>query len=222
MKRSLKQQGFALPLALLIMLVIAGAGAIFSNIVKSGTEFVKSGQGTANMFYVAEGALQDVVSSMAIEGNLWIEQPMLTSSPSGYVAYAPASYASSNGIPTCGGAGCHRHLHPVEGGLVKNVGPITGVGSQVYEDYPITDQIDYNDFPDADIELNGVSGFSQVERLDEAPIGATSIGGDLMNNPSNGAGVNPVRFRVTGYATQSHKGRRGRSVVVAVVEIPPA
>jgi hypothetical protein len=214
------QTGGALPLALFLTLVLAMSGAITTKIAQLGLRKIPIAEATTDTFQVAEGAAHQLLSQMSGNPELWRELNPIQDLPAGYTQYSPAALSASNGIPSCSSRGCHRNYFPVGGGLVKNFGPLTAEGGEVDTAYAIADQLDPENPPDPDAILNGRDGWVQVERLEEISISAGSLGGGLENNRSGGSRTGVVRFRLSAVADREVRGRRGRSTLVMVVEMP--
>lgn len=213
--------GIALPIVLVLSLLIATITSIMGNSSSYSLRSVKDSQAMADTNYVAEGALNDMLAQMSVNRSLWRKYPVLLTKPSGYTQYNPLTYTSNNGIPTCSGTACQRHLYPIGGGLLKNFGPIGGDGSEVDASYSITQQLDLVNPPDPDITLNGRNAWVQVERLDQVMPSENSIGATLLNNDPSGLNSYSIRFRVTAVSTRNVRGLVGTSTIVAVVEMPP-
>jgi hypothetical protein len=216
------ERGLGMPVALLLSMVMIAIGAIYSSLTQTSNEILKSREHSKDLFYVAEGAVHNILSNMAIASHLWLAQTKIDSTPLDYTAYNPISYSSDNGIPTCSGIACQRHLYPQSGGLIKNAGPISSSGADVNSNLKINQQIYQQTPPESDITINDTNAWSQVERLDEGYLGNNSFGADLSNNPDGSSGANSVRFRITGTAIKDLKGRTGKSTIIVIVEIPPA
>ncbi len=214
------QRGNALPLALFMVMLLALVGGITVKVSQLNVRKIKISESSEDTFQIAEGSAHKLLSQMAASPELWREMNPLATNPYGYTEYSPASYASSNGIPTCIGKGCLRNYFPIGGGLIKNFGPLTSDGSLVDSAYSIADQFDEQDPPEADVVLNGLSGWSQVERLDEVSVDSSSLGGGLENNKGGGSRTGMVRFRVSAIATRELRDRIGRSTLVMVVQVP--
>lgn len=206
--------------AILLIMVIAGVTAIIGRTVQENMRTISINRSAASTFYAAEGAMNNLFGEMGAYGPLWDQLAPLSTSPSGYTEYSPASYSASNGIPPCSGIACHRNYYPVGGGLLKNFGPLESDGSEVDTSFPITEQLDYDDPPSPDVTLGNLSGWVQVERLDEAGPSIDTVGGNLSSSLAEGGNAKSVRYRVTGTSKKSNRGRTGVSVVVAVVELP--
>jgi hypothetical protein len=203
------------------MLTMASVTAIVASYSGFGLRQMKTHEDTASTYFVAEGAAAKMIGEMSLYGPLWDQQATLAEKPSAYEQYSPAAYSSTNGIPSCGGGiSCHRNLYPVGGGLLKNAGPLLGVGSIVDTSYPVTEQIDYAAPPAPDTTLAGMDGWVQVERLDETTPSANTIGGGLSSAVAEGGNAKEVRFRLTGTAFKKLRGRLGASTVVAIVQLP--
>lgn len=215
-----QDQGFALPNVLLfVMIMMALTGALAAT-SRSSLRQVRTTADLVGTYLASEAALSMQLSHMSLYGPLWNELPPLSAKPHGYVEFDPANFASSGGIPRCSGSGCHRNMIPMGGGLLKNLGPLEGDGERVETNYLITSQLDPSSPPTPDVILaQGVSGWSQVERLGQRTLSSKSIGGNLSNNIAEGGNAAIFRFRVTG---ESFKELRGTSIstVVSIVEIP--
>jgi hypothetical protein len=220
--RSSGKRGFAVPAALLFTVTITLLAAIFAQMANNNLVTAKQSEATADTLDVAEGAAHDTLRQIILSPHLWRQKVALSTLPNGYTMYDPASFGASNGIPTCSGISCERNLYPTGGGLIKNLGPIGGDGDSVDAAYNVMEQLDPANPPTADITLNTASGWVQVERLDESAPGTSTIGADLSNNPQAGASANVVRFRLTGTAIRSVKGRTGQATVVLILEVPNA
>lgn len=215
-----RQRGNALPLALFMVMLLGLVGGITVKVSQLNVRKMKISESSEDTFQIAEGTSHRLLSQMAASPELWREMNPLSTSPYGYTEYSPESYASSNGIPTCVGKGCLRNYYPIGGGLIKNYGPLTSDGSTVDSNYSIADQFDELNPPEPDIILNSLEGWSQVERLDEISIDASSLGGGLENNKGGGSRTGMVRFRVTSIATREVRNKIGRSTLVTVVQVP--
>ncbi len=213
--------GMSLPVVLFMVLAIMAASAIFATVGTQNIREIKLTQVSNDSFYVAEGALQDFISQLAVYPQLWRERPILEDSPNDYNQYNPLSYDSTNGIPSCSGESCQRQLYPIGGGLIKNFGPIGSTGDTVNTNQTITQQLNLNSLPPPDVSLNNRGAWYQVERLDETSISNESIGASLSNYEAHNSGFSGMRFRITSTTVRNLKGRSGRSTVVAVVELPP-
>lgn len=216
------QRGSALPLALLVVMILGVLGGVYSRISVQNLRTQKLNEATVDAVEIAEGVAHDLVRQMVILPHLWREKVPLATVPLNYVEYSPLSFSATNGIPTCSGVGCHRNRYPTGGGLLKNAGPVGGYGDTVDATLPVTSQVDPSDLPPADLTLNGLSAWSQVERLDELMPGASSIGGDLANNPGGGTNANAIRFRITGTTRRAIRAQTAQPEVVVVVEVPVA
>lgn len=219
---SQNEAGLSLPLVLFMVLAIMGASAIFATVGTQNIRETKIIQTNHDSFYIAEGALQDFISQLAVYPQLWREKTNLLEVPLDYDQYNPLNYESANGIPSCSGEACQRQLYPVGGGLLKNFGPIGDSGDTANPLAPITQQLNLSSPPTPDLVLNNKSAWYQVERLDETSISNETIGASLSNYEPHSNGYSGVRFRITASTTRTLKGRSGISTVVAVVELPPA
>ena len=211
--------GVALPAALLMIMMVVSMTVLLTKMSIHNLNEISISQSTDITYLAAEGAVNKQISEMSVLGTQWEEKPAITSLPSGYTEYSPATYASSNGIPTCSGVACHRSMYPTGGGLLKNIGPVNGAGDSVDTRYSITDQLDTTHLATADLTLTSISAWTQVERLDEATPSASTVGGSLGNSIAEGGNSKVVRYRVTGTALKKLKGKDGRTTVVAVVEM---
>lgn len=212
--------GMALPAVLIMLVLIAGVTAILSQISIHQERRISLIQATDDTYLAAEGAVNKQIADMSVLGSLWTQKPNLSSSPSGYTEYSPATYSGTNGIPSCSGIACHRSMYPTGGGLIKNLGPVNGDGDQVDGGYSITEQLDPSDQPDTDLTLGDIKAWTQVERLDETMPSAATVGASLTNAVAEGGNARMVRYRITGQSTKSVRGRRGYATVVAVLEMP--
>ena len=217
---TLRQKGLALPTAMLLLLVITASTALLTNTAIRNFRILKTEQATTDSFQESEGAVHQVIGDMASHSHLWRGRDPLNTVPLNYTEYSQLTYGASNGIPTCTGQNCIRSLYPVGGGLEKNFGPITSSGVNVDSTKEIYNQLNSASLPAADVTLNGQSGYSQVEKLDESiPVGS-NFGTDMSNNPSGGTGSKNIRFRITGKTLRPYGTRTGVSTVVVVVELP--
>ena len=214
------EKGLALPVALLLLLFITASAALLSDVSMGTFKQTKIQEAIQDTFQNAEGAVHEVMRQMSVYPELWRARTILPTVPASYTSYSPLTFSSSNGIPTCSGAGCHRNLYPVGGGLIKNFGAEGAGASDVDAAYPVTDQLDPDDPPTQDIQLNGQSAWVQVERLDETLVSSESLGGSLDSNPLSGTGASEVRFRLTGVNFRTVRDRRGLSTVVYIVALP--
>lgn len=217
-----KRRGMAMPAALMFTMAITALAAIFSQVATQGLATASRSNATADTFEMAEGAAHDLLRQIVFSPHLWREKTPLATLPSGYTEYDPASFSSTNGIPTCTGLGCERNRYPTSGGFIKNYGPIGGDGDSVDSSRAITNQLDHSDLPDQDLALNGRPTWTQVERLDETLPSSSTLGADLSNNPTAGGGANVIRFRITGTSVRSLKGDIGDASVVVIAEVPNA
>ncbi len=213
------ESAMALPATLFMMMIIASVTAIISTIAREGLEQIPVTDDTQNTFLVSEGAANDLMGQLALYGSLWDKQAFLGTKPSGYTTYAPSTYTSTNGIPICSGVACHRNLVPTGGGLIKNFGPLGEDGSEVDSAYTISEQLNTDDLQEADVTLNELAGWNQLERLDESPPGLDNIGGNLSSSLAEGGNAKSVRFRVTATSRKELKGRAGYATVVFVVKM---
>lgn len=213
-------RGMAIPAALIMMMLIAGTTAILAKLSIHQFSGISTDQSRDETYYAAEGAVNLYIGNMSALGNLWEQAVPLADTPDNYTEYSPAAYVTDNGIPSCSGIACHRHLYPTGGGLLKNLGPLGNDGDIVDVNYPITEQLNPDSPPLADISLGGINAWAQVERLDEVRVTEEMVGANLNNNLVDGGNANNVRFRITGVAYKKLKGRIGYSTVVSVVELP--
>lgn len=215
------EHGFALPAALLMMVVVLGVTTILSTLSTEGLKRTAAQEGTIESYLAAEGVLHRMIADMSGYGSLWDQQAPLTERPAGYTEYSPNSHASSNGVPLCdSGAGCQRHFFPAGGGLLKNFGPLSGDGSSADSSYSIIEQLDPDSPPAADVVIGAEPAWVQVERLDETLPSATTVGGNLSSSLAEGGNAKEVRFRLTGTALRTVRGRVGSATVVSVVKMP--
>lgn len=213
--------GFALPAALLMMVVVLGVTTILSSLSSEGLKRTATQEGTIESYLAAEGALHRMIADMSGYGSLWDQQAPLAETPAGYTEYSPNTYASTNGVPMCtSGAGCQRNFFPAGGGFLKNFGPLGGDGSAVEASYAITDQLDPESLPAGDATIGGEPAWVQVERLDETLPSAATVGGNLSSSLAEGGNAKEVRFRLTGTALRTVRGRVGTATVVSVVKMP--
>ncbi len=215
-----KQNGMVLPAVMMTLVLISSVMVMLSNRSAHGVALLKIDQAASDTYLAAEGAVNKQIADMSVFGTLWEEKASLATVPSAYTQYTPLIYYSTNGIPPCVGIACHRHLYPLGGGLLKNLGPVNGDGDFVDAAYPITEQLDPLDLPETDLTLGPIKAWTQVERLDETTPGSSSVGGSLTNSIAEGGNAKTVRYRVTGIATKTVKARRGYATVVSVVEMP--
>lgn len=214
--------GMALPAALFFSLTITSLAAIFAQLAMKNMEIVQQQEATTDTFEIAEGVVHDLLRQIVINPHLWRQRVPLPDEPDGYAEFSPADFTSRNGIPNCTGIACERNMFPTGGGFIKNFGPIGSAGDSVDTDFPASEQLDPENLPDPDIELNSRPGWVQVERLDESFPSSNTIGADISNNPQAGGNANVIRFRVTGTALRAVKGANGGSTVVVIVEVPNA
>ncbi len=216
------KSGMALPSALFLVMVISVSGAMFSKASIQNLKIVTLQEGTSDTFQVAEGAIHDIVRLMSVRPHLWREQVPVAGTPNGYTEYSPLAYVATNNIPSCLGPKCLLDLYPTGGGLIKNFGPSGGDGDAVDTSRHVYDQLNTSSPPTRDVTLNGQSGWSQVERMDEKLPDGSSMGADLSNNPLGGGSASNIRFRITGKTLRTIHGRQGESTVVVIAEIPAA
>lgn len=125
------ERGMALPAALLLLLVIASATAMLSRPLLSQLQTSKRQELTQKLVMVADGAMQDQMRQLLLQPEYWKVMATVSSKPSRYASYQPANFASTNGIPSCTGAGCSRSRYPTGGGLLKNIGDLVTDGASV-------------------------------------------------------------------------------------------
>lgn len=215
-----KQRGLALPITLFFILILSGMAAILTQIARENQSRIRTERDSESVYYASEGMLNKLISDMTIYGALWDQLAPLGTKPSGYTEYAPATYSSTNGIPTCTGIACHRNYFPTGGGLIKNVGPLETDGKTVSSSSTISKQLNYASPPAADLTLGNLSAWVQVERLDETTPSASTVGGSLSSGISEGGNAKEVRFRVTAYSSKKLRTRTGVSCTVSVVQVP--
>lgn len=213
------ERAMALPATLFMMLIIAAVTAIISTIAREGLEQISVSDDTQKTFFVAEGAANGMMSQLALYGSLWDKQAYLGTKPYGYTTYAPSTYSSTNGIPTCSGIGCQRNMVPTGGGLIKNFGPLGEDGSDVDSSYVVFEQLNLDDLQDPDVTLSDLEGWNQLERLDESPPGIDNVGGNLSSSLAEGGNAKSVRFRITATSRKELKGRVGYATVVFIVKM---
>lgn len=214
------EAGLALPLAMIFLLVMTAMGSLLTYVSIDANKQVKIIEATRDTHNVSDGVVNKVLADMSSAPELWRQMDPLATNPDGYVEYAPDAFSGTNGIPTCSGAGCLREMYPIGGGLLKNYGPFGGDGEDVDSGFSILDQLDPENPPQAEVSLNGHSGWTQIERLDELKISEGSLGASLENNGVGQSDSSVVRFRVTGKSFRTIRGVRGESTVVYVVEVP--
>mgnify|MGYP005743188175 FL=1 len=163
-----QQEAFALPAALFLLLVLSAAGVVISTAANNSLQEIVVDNTRQETFLVSEGAANQIFGDMSSAPETWRSMTPLSDLPADYTEYSPQSYSSSNGIPTCSGVACHRDLFPTGGGLLKNFGPTGGDGEVVDTSFPITEQLNPDDLPEADVTLNSMQSWTQVERLDES------------------------------------------------------
>jgi len=213
--------GFALPAVLFLMVIMLGVSVILSLGAQEGARRVSSEQGIQNTYLVAEGSLHRQIADMSIYSNLWDQQAPISTKPNSYTQYSPSAFSATNGVPACTtGAACHRNYYPLGGGLLKNFGPLDGAGGAVDAGYSIGDQLDIADPPTFDVSLAGLSGWTQVERLDETRPDAGAVGGSLSSSVAEGGNAKKIRFRLTGSALRKVRNRTGAATLIAVIEMP--
>ena len=215
------ERGFALPLAMLLLLVIAASTAIFSRQAQELFAVTKNQEVASDNLYRSEGVLYDTVRQMAQAPELWSNLPPLSELPSSYSFFQPGAYTSTNGIPDCSGKDCHRNMIPIGGAIIKNVGPLAGDGQNVDSAHTMQGQLDPQNLPEGDITLNGRDVWVQVERIGKRLEPVDAVGSSLDSNDENAGNAQVVQYRVSGYSLREVKGKLGRSVVVAIVEVPP-
>lgn len=215
------ERGMALPLTLFLSLAVLMLSGIYTSLIKNSSEIVKTQEHSKDMFYLSEGVIHSLLGDLSINSHLWLEQPPIYTLPNNYLSFNPYDYLANNGIPTCTGIACQRHMYPEGGGLLKNFGPLMSSGSNVDQELSVTAQLNQETLPTPDVKINNQNAWSQLERLDEASLGAGSIGVDTSNNPASSAGTAPVRFRITGKAQKNLKGEMGQSTIVVIIEVPP-
>lgn len=215
-----RSRGMALPSALLLIMVLALAGAMFSKASIQNLKLVSLQDATSDTFQIAEGAVHDVLRQMSVRPSLWRSKTAISALPLGYTSYSPLTYPATNGIPNCSGANCMQNLYPNAGGLIKNFGPVGGDGDTVSTALSIFNQLNQPVTPQPDLTLNGQSGWSQVEHMDEVLPNTGSLGAELTNNPGGGSGASNIRFRITGKTRRTVKGRTGESTIVVIAELP--
>lgn len=214
------EKGLALPAVLILMLLMASVCAVLSSVSMHNLKSVQIHNATETNYLAAEGVVNKLVGEISSLGTLWEQQVPLNVKPSAYSEYSPTTFVSSNGIPPCSGISCQRHLYPTGGGLLKNVSPAGVLSSSVDTAYPISEQIDFQSLPEADLMLSDQSAWVQVERLEEIRIQDSMLGASLSNGLAEGGNAKNVRFRITGYSLKAVKGRLGLSTIVAIVELP--
>ena len=214
-------RGFALPAILFMIVILIGVTTILAVLSSQGFKRVSSEQGILNTNFVSEGVIHYQLSQMSLYGNLWDQQPTISTKPSGYTQFTPVTYTSTNGVPNCStGVACQRNYYPLGGGLVKNFGPLNGSGASVDSSYSIANQLNYSSLPSSDVSLASLNGWVQVERLDESTPSASSVGGNLSSSLAEGGNAKKVRYRLSGTAVRKVAGRTGLATVVSVVEVP--
>lgn len=212
-----KRNGFALPVALFVLLVVGMIAAILSMLTTRSLGIGQTSQDSFAIYQLSEAMVNEAIRNLIISPNVWFKTSPLTPNPKGYTPYSPSSFQSTGGIPPCSGVDCERNLYPYGGGLIKNVGPINKGGLTVDPQVPITQQAKYggDTSTTADIDKNGTKGFYQIERLEEIPLSTDSIGANLDAQAGSGAAI----FRVTGTASSTLKGKTSSSTVVALVQV---
>ena len=213
-------EGFAIPATLFVVLLLAFVVSALFRMSRHNMTRIESDRAQDVTYLAAEGAAHKQIADMAVLGPLWSQRTNLAVLPDNYEEYSPSTYASRNGIPTCTGVACHRHMYPVGEGLIKNFGPLDGDGATANSDFVITEQLDPDLPPEPDLTVGGVDGWTQVERLDELMPGAASVGGNLSNAIAEGGNAKAIRYRITGLSLKSLRGKRGYSTVIAVIEMP--
>lgn len=220
-QRTSGEEGFALPAALLMMVIVLGVTTILGTLSTEGLRRTESQVRVVQGYFAAEGAINQAIAEMSSFGNLWDQQASLGTIPSGYSEYAPNAFASNNGVPTCAtGPACHRNFVPTGGGLLKNYGPLDGDGRAVNSTLPITQQLNQNDAPEPDVVIDDIPAWVQIERLDETLPSASVVGGNLSSSLAEAGNAKEVFFRLTGTALVEARGRISRATVVSVVRMP--
>jgi hypothetical protein len=209
----------AIPVALFMLLAIAGVTAILASVSHQNLREMSVSQDTHETYIVAEGALNRMMSELASFGPLWDKQGSLQNKPLNYIEFAPSAFTSTNGIPNCSGVACHRNYYPVGGGLIKNFGPLVSDGLLVNAAVVVSEQLDFEAPPTPDIILAGMDAWSQVERLDETYPTVENLGGNLSSSLAEGGNAKNIRFRLTGVAQKVLRDELGSSTVIAIVEL---
>ena len=215
------QEGFALPLAMMMLLVIAATAAIFSRQSTELFSVSKTQEVASDTFYRSEGVLFDAIRQMARAPELWSSLAPVADLPSDYSFYQATAYVGTGGIPNCSGKNCHRNMIPIGGALIKNIGPLASDGAEIDTTAKMHQQLDEENLPDADLTFDGKDVYYQVERLGKRLEPVNAIGSDLDSNNPNAGNAQLVQYRLTGYALREVKSKMGRSVIVTVVEVPP-
>ncbi|MEM9400384.1 MAG: type II secretion system protein [Verrucomicrobiota bacterium] len=246
-RESIHIRGFALPLALIMTAIVGILLAILASVSQSSMDQVSRREAKEITFRGSEVVLHQVLTDMSKNGLAYKFRKTLPlmSSLEDYTAYSPFDNNDPtddrNGLPLTSSdePGIERNYYPLGGGILKNFGPDDSNFSKYIRNEPITDQINQEFLPPN--ELNNpinvghtnLKGWSQVERLDEAPPGPSSLGSDLdMSNPGRNSAV---RFRITSRGQLKHRpvngktvftrdinGEIGSTTVVILAEIPPS
>jgi len=231
-----------MPLVLIMTAVVGVLLGILASVSRASHEQMGRREATAITFRASEAATMQVFSDMSKNGISYKFRNTIAnmSDLDNYTAYSLFDYAANNGLPTIMAGESERNYYPYGGGLLKNFGPEDSFSSKLaFSGYSITDQLEAplpapNELSNpSDIGSSNVQAWTQIERLDEAPPGASAVGSDLdMSNPGRNSAV---RFRVTSTAhlkyrevngkqigTRVNDGDIGKTTIVQIVEIPPS
>lgn len=244
-RKCIHARGFALPLALIMTAIVGILLAILASVSQSSMDQVSRREAKEITFRGSEVVLHQILTDMSKNGLAYKFRRTLKSMKNleNYVAFSPFDNTGPerNGLPpiSSGEPGIERNYYPLGGGILKNFGP-EGTGSSLFVSKKrITNQLDQTSLPTSEIinptnvgHIN-LKGWSQVERLDEAPPGPSALGSDLdMSNPGKNSAV---RFRITSRGQLKHRpvngktvfmrdlnGEIGSTTLVTLVEIPPS
>lgn len=218
MKGSLSRRAFAMPVALLLLLILGFLGLTYSKAAQVGLVEESYFNARDRTFLAAEGSLALAQSMLASDPLHWSKRLPLFNIPSNYQSYDPLFHLATNGIPPCSGLFCERSLIPITGGLIKNYGPLTGEGSLVDTTQSVIDQLDLNAPPAADIIFGDVTSWFQLERLHEVNSWDSRLHTDLENNPQDL--TKEFLYRINAMAISNVRQERTVSELVSIVRVP--
>jgi hypothetical protein len=222
-----KQSGFVLPLVLLMVMTVGFLSASISMVaINTLRDSSLLNKNYAHQAY-SDFVLQQVINIVRSDPLYWHSLPRLASLPSGYTSYSPLSLIASNGTPSCimtRGVrlpGCERHLYPIGGGIIKNLGSITTgnppPATFVDTRKSIVDQLPWDGIqPPPDFTFDNVLVWYQVERLQNVSPGLSTLGvtfGDVISSQI-------ISFRVTIYSQGKLGSKVGRHVRVVLIDLP--
>jgi len=217
--------GFAMPVALFFLVSMVMVAGVVSIMGRNMLETSHNYEQSAQLFASAEGALYLQAADIAARASQWNALPPLNS-PSNYTAYSPLSVQDRNGIPICeiNNPGCHRNMHPLGGGLVKNIGPFAGDhATTVSAAQPIHRQLQArpNTPPDFRISFNqgGIQQWVQVERLEQEELQDDSSG---LTLDASIPLTTPIRFRLTAIAKGTKRAVEGSATIVGTISVVPS